>query len=103
MTELSNDARERSRKAHASLLQAMQDPGTARTLALVLGVSESTISRTKADADGVIALLYQLGFKVVAQDAVCVDRQKLDAVLTLTQAALCGDDALKRLVVEDGK
>lgn len=79
----------------------MQDPGTARTVALVLGVSESTISRTKSDAEGVFALLYQLGFKVVPQDAVCVNRKKLEAVLTLTQAALAGDDALKRLVVGD--
>ena len=79
----------------------MQDPGTARAVALVLGVSESTVSRTKADAEGVFALLYQLGFKVVAQDAVCVDRARLEAVLTLTKAALAGDDALKRLVVGD--
>lgn len=101
MAELSNDVRERSRKAHASLLQAMQDPGTARTLALVLGVSESTISRTKQDAEAVIALLYQLGFKVVAQDAMCVDRAKLDAVLTLAQAALVGEGALASLVLRE--
>lgn len=102
MTELSNDARERSRKAHGALLHAMQDPGTARTLALVLGVSESTISRTKADTEGVIALLYQLGFKVVPQDAVCVDRAKLDAVLTLAHAALSKEGALCSLVLSEG-
>lgn len=99
MAEVSTDVRERSRKAHAALLQVMQEPGTARTLAIAMGVSESTISRAKQDTEAVIALLYQLGFKVVAQDAVCVDRARLEAVLTLTNAALAAEGALQRLVV----
>ena len=47
VSSLSTPAAERSRKAFGRVLQAMQEPGTARNLAQILGVSKATISRTK--------------------------------------------------------
>lgn len=64
----------------------MQEPGTARNLAQILGVSEATISRTKTEkVEDAITLLYHLGFKVVQQDAECVPRDYLTALQTLAR------------------
>jgi hypothetical protein len=91
---------ERSRKAYSRVLQAMQEPGTARNLAHVLAVSEATISRTKTETlEDAITLLYHLGFKVVEQDRECVPRDYLNALQTLARmqaqqpAQLTWDDA----------
>lgn len=93
---------ERSRKAHSLLLQAMQDPGTQRQIALALGVSESTVSRTKTEKlEDAVTLIYQLGFKVVASDRVCVDRLKFEAVLMLARAAMSDEDTVRKLVWEE--
>lgn len=102
MGELSMTSHERSRKAHSLLLQAMQDPGTQRNLALALGVSESTVSRTKTEKlEDAVTLIYQLGFKVVASDRVCVDRAKFEAVLMLARAAMSDEDTVRKLVWEE--
>ena len=49
LSSLSTPAAEMSRKAYSRVLQAMQEPGTARNLAQILGVSKATISRTKTE------------------------------------------------------
>lgn len=72
MSELCSTALEKSRKAHSLVLQAMQDAGTARNVAQILGVSESTVSRTKTEKlEDALVLLYHLGFKVVPQEMRC--------------------------------
>lgn len=102
MAEMSTSPHERSRKAHSLLLQAMQDPGTQRQIALALGVSESTVSRTKTEKlEDAVTLIYQLGFKVVASDRVCVDRAKFEAVLMLARAAMSDEDTVRKLVWEE--
>lgn len=79
MAELSISPLERSRKAHARILQAMQVAGTGSAMAVALGVSESTISRLKNEAlEGALSLLYHAGFKVVDGDRVCVQRDELN-------------------------
>jgi AraC-like DNA-binding protein len=86
MPALSLTAPERARKAHARVLQALQEPGTARTLAQVMGVSEATISRTKTEKlEDALALLYQLGFKVVEQDRHCVPADYLQALQVMAR------------------
>ena len=86
MPELSSTVAARSRKAHAQVLQAMQDPGTQRNLAQVLGVSESTISRTKSEKlEDAMTLLYHLGFKVVPQDMTCYPDDYMRALHTLAR------------------
>lgn len=86
MAPLSCTPVERSRKAFARVLQAMQEPGTQRNLAQAMGVSESTISRVKAEKlEDAIALLYQLGFKVVTEDKHCVPADYLQALQVMAR------------------
>ncbi len=86
MPQLSASALEKSRKAHGRVLQAMQEPGTARNVAQVLGVSEATISRTKACLEDAITLLYHLGFKVVPHDCAMVPSDYLQALRVMAKA-----------------
>ena len=83
MSELSISPLERSRKAYSNVLQAMQDPGTQRNLAQIMGTSESTISRAKNTLEDALALMYHLGFKVVSADCICVDRKRYEALETI--------------------
>jgi AraC-like DNA-binding protein len=86
MPALSLSSQERARKAHARVLQALQEPGTARTIAQVMGVSEATISRIKTEKiEDALALLYQLGFKVVEQDRHCVQADYLKALQVMAR------------------
>lgn len=83
--ELSTTASERARKAHSLVLQAMQDPGTARNIANAIGVSESTVSRTKAGLEDAITLIVHLGFKVVSQDMKCFPVDYVEALHALAR------------------
>lgn len=101
MTELSSTPAERSRKAHSAVLQAMQDAGTARNVAVALGVSESTVSRIKTEKlEDAIALLYQLGFKVVDASRVCVARDRYEAMVTIAGAAMSCPETARKLIWE---
>jgi len=102
MTELSTPPFERSRKAHALILQALQEVGTARNIAAIMGVSESTVSRIKNEhlAD-TLALICQLGFKVVPFDHACVRRNVWDAVITLVAEAMSNEESIRALLVGD--
>ena len=86
MASLSCTPAERSRKAYSMVLQAMQDPGTQRTVAQVLGVSESTVSRIKSEKlEDVITLLCHLGFKVVPQSMRCYPEDYVQALHTMAK------------------
>lgn len=79
----------------------MEEPGTQRNIAQVLGVSESTISRTKTEKlEDSISLLYQLGFKVVDQSRVCVSRDRYEAMVTIASAAMSCPETARRLIWE---
>jgi len=104
MGELSATPIERSRKALAMVLQSMQDPGTQRSVAHVLGVSESTVSRIKNEKlEDALALVYQLGFKVVESSRVCVDRSTYEAMATIARAAMSDEQTVRRLIWEDAE
>ena len=99
MGELSTSAIERSRNAHSRVLQAMKDPGIAGNVARVLGVSESTISRTKNEKlEDAITLLYHLGFKVVPQSHVCVDRAMYESMTTIARRAMACEVTTNQLL-----
>jgi AraC-like DNA-binding protein len=86
MSALSSTPAERSRKAHAMVLQAMQDPGTQRTVAQVLGVSESTVSRIKSEKlEDALTLITHLGFKVVPQSMHCYPEDYVRALHTMAK------------------
>jgi hypothetical protein len=86
MAELSLTPAERARKSHAKVLQAMQDPGTARNVAQVLGVSESTVSRIKSEKlEDAITLLCHLGFKVVPVGMRCYPEEYVQALHTMAK------------------
>ena len=73
MNEVSETAHERSRKAVASVLQAMQVPGRGVAIATAMAVSEATASRIKNEQmEAVVLYLYHAGFKVVPQDYRCI-------------------------------
>ena len=87
MPALSLPPAERSRKAHSRLLTAMQEPGTQRNLAQVLGVSEATVSRIKNEKlEDALTLIYQLGFKCVPGDHECVPTEYLQALRVMAKA-----------------
>lgn len=68
------------------VLQAMEDPGTARTVAQVLGVSESTVSRIKSEKlQDAITLMCHLGFKVVPQGMRCYPEEYVSALHTMAK------------------
>jgi hypothetical protein len=79
MTESLLTTAEKARNAHTRVLQAMQSPGKGGAVAAALGVSDSTVSRTKTDhLQPVLDLLYTLGFKIVQQDSRCIDAATYD-------------------------
>lgn len=86
MPELSQTPSERARKAHSRVLQAMQEPGTARHLAQVLGVSEATVSRIKTEQlENALTLVAHLGFKVVPADMRCYPEDYVQALHTMAR------------------
>jgi len=55
-------------------LQALQEPGKAASVATVMGLSDSTISRIKTERlEEVLLFLAHLGLKVVPAEFKCVD------------------------------
>jgi len=102
MSELSNTPLERSRKALSSVLQAMQEPAIGKTLAISMGTSESTISRIKSEKlEDVLALVYQLGFKVVPSDRVCVDKRTYESIAHIASRAMADESTAQKLVWGD--
>jgi hypothetical protein len=102
MGQLSTSATERSRKAFTAFLDAMKPDGTARNVAQAMGVSEATVSRIKNEkVEDAIALLYQLGFKVVDESRVCVDRSAYEALSTLARKAMSCDQTARRLIWDE--
>ncbi len=96
--ELSISPSEKARKAHARVLQAMQEPGTQRSIAHAMGTSEATVSRIKTEKlQDALALIYQLGFKVVEADRVCVQREALEFMRQAALRMLATQEAAARL------
>lgn len=81
------------------VLQRMQAPGTQSNLAQAMGVSESTISRTKDDIEPVMKVLAHLGLKVVPVEMKCYPEKEIDAIFALAKAHLAqaqsADDMLR--------
>lgn len=72
MSEVSDSAHERSRKAFSFVLSGMKEVRQA-AIAAAMGVSEATVSRIKNDdLEQVIQFLYHAGWKVVPQDHRCI-------------------------------
>lgn len=94
MTELQHEPRERSRKALAAVLQALQEPGTQKALAVALGTSESTLSRIKTEKlEDALTLVYQLGFKLVPSDRACVRRDAVEFLRQIAANVLSNEDS----------
>ena len=86
MSELSRTPAEKARKAFASVLQSMQEVGTQRNVAQVLGVSEATVSRIKTEKlEDAMTLLYHLGFKVVHNEMKCYPADYVQALHTMAR------------------
>ena len=86
MSELSRTPAEKARKAFASVLQSMQEVGTQRNVAQVLGVSEATVSRIKTEKlEDAMTLLYHLGFKVVNNEMKCYPADYVQALHTMAR------------------
>lgn len=102
MSLLSHGPLERARKAHAKVLQTLQEPGTQVALAKAMGISESTISRIKNEKlEDVLAFLYHAGWKVVASDRVCVDPGALDFMRRTTSRVMSQSELAAQLWEED--
>lgn len=102
MTELLITPTERARKAHARILQALQEPGTGIAIADKLNVSESTVSRIKNEKlEEVLAFIYASGFKIVPQNSVCVNVQALEFMRLLAAKILADKELAGQLFHED--
>lgn len=89
MTAVSNTPPERARKAYLTVLQRLQEPGTATAVAAAMGVSESTVSRLKNEQMEVLCgMLAHLGLKVVPVEMQCFPPDRVQALLTLSKAHL---------------
>lgn len=99
---VSSSAMDKARKAHAMVLVRLQDSGIQAALAVAQGVSESTISRIKNEKlEDAITLLVHLGFKVVSESKVCVDRSMYQAMVTIAGRAMSDSSTAQKLVWED--
>jgi len=101
MDELSLSPSERARNAHSRFLQALAPVGTARKIAEIMGTSETTVSRVKGEMESALGLLYQLGFKVVPSDYVCVQRDAFDAAMTIAARAMRNEESARAILMGD--
>jgi hypothetical protein len=98
MSALSSSLAEKARKAHAMVLRTLQENGKAGSIAVALGVSDSTISRCKTEQlEGAIALIVGCGFKIVPQSVTCFETAKVNALLTLAKGHLDGVETAEQL------
>lgn len=92
---------ERSRKNLKAILHGLSSVGQAR-LAEALGVSESTVSRWKAEqAEQCARALAALGLKVVPIEMRCFDPRKIDAILQLAKSHLADIEKSDQLAWDD--
>lgn len=88
MAEVSPAVIERARKIESAVLHGLASKGQS-SAAKALGLSESAVSRLKDSQIHVVAhLLAFLGFKLVPEQVTCVDRDRLQALCLLYQAAV---------------
>lgn len=84
------------------VLQRLQEPGRAVAIATAMGTSESTVSRLKNDhLESFARLLAHAGLKIVDCDAVCVKRERWQAMSTMAVAAMSDETIARKLVWED--
>lgn len=92
---------ERARKAHVTILRALQEPGRQVALATAMGISESTVSRFKSDQlEQLCTLLAHLGLKVVPTEYQCVDQKTFAAFQILWERAMSQTSAAKLIFEE---
>lgn len=82
MQSVSMPPSERARKIASLVLQRVTRDASQVAIAAAIGVSESTISRMLAPEhlDKVALMLAHAGLKVVAVEAICVDRRMYERV-----------------------
>jgi hypothetical protein len=101
MSAVSPTPAERARKAHVTILRALQEPGRQVALATAMGISESTVSRFKTDQlEQLCTLISHLGLKVVPSEYQCVDQKTFAAFQILWERAMSQTSAAK-LIFED--
>lgn len=101
MTASSPTPIERARKAHVTILRALQEPGRQVALATAMGVSESTVSRFKSEQlEQFCSFIAHLGLKVVPNEFQCVDQKTFAAFQVLWERAMSQTSAAK-LIFED--
>jgi predicted XRE-type DNA-binding protein len=88
MAEVSAAVGDMSRKIERTILQALAEQGQA-TAAVLMGVSESAVSRMKdGQLEALSKLLAATGLKVVPAKYKCMDPVKAQAMVTLYEAAM---------------
>jgi len=102
MSSALTPASERARKTLTTILQGLQEPGRAVSLASVIGVSEPTLSRLKNDhLPTLCELLAHMGLKVVPVERVCVDAETYRALCHIATKAMGKPEIAERIVMED--
>jgi len=101
IAEVSLTCAERSRIANTAFLRKLEPRGTAANVAIAMGTSETTVSNTKDKMEASLALLYQLGFKVVDDSRICVQRETYAAMVTLARRAMADEAMVKKLTWDE--
>lgn len=102
MAAVSANPDERARKMLTMILQGLQDPGRAVSLASAMGVSETTFSRLRSDhLPNLCALLAHMGLKVVPLDRVSVDPDTYRALCHIATKAMARPEIADLIVMED--
>lgn len=102
MSEASLSVHERSRKIATTIRKAMQEHGKQVALATAMGVAESTVSRMNGETlDAFASLLAHCGLNAVPLEAVCVSRERAEAMGVLLNAALRKSENPAQLLWDD--
>lgn len=100
MSAVSSAVAERSRKAHALVLQRVSSVGQ-MTVAEQIGLSAPTVSRfINDDMERACQVLIALGLKVVPVEMKCYPKDQIEAIFTLARASMNRVDDVEQLSFE---
>ena len=96
MNEFCSSVVEKARKAHARVLRSIEKGGKTK-LAQALGIANSGVTTRMDFMEANITMLYHLGFKVVEEGEITVDRDELNVLRRYYNRVTQSKEALEAL------
>ena len=94
------DISESARKIESSILQALSRVGQVH-VAQATGISESEVSKWKADIPRIARILAAASLKTVGSDRHCVRADEFQLITRIASRALANEDAARTMLFED--